>query len=69
MFPRCTLRFLSDREGANAVTINCGRFTEESARSALVLHAVSGQPTLMATSVIDPGNSVLKRVRKRSSMT
>jgi len=68
-----TLRYLCEREDANAVTINCGRFTEErpvvpclafsklidegiicgcegditALLSALMLHAVSGQPVLM----------------------
>jgi L-fucose isomerase-like protein len=80
------LRLLCDREDANAVTINCGRFTEESAArgcalvpclafaklidegivcgcegdvtailSALVLHAVSGQPVLMGNFGYRPG--------------
>ena len=82
-----TLRFLCEKEDANAVTINCGRFTEESAFhckrpivpcmafnklidegimcacegditatiSALILHAVSGQPVLMGNFGYRPG--------------
>ncbi|RLF18402.1 MAG: hypothetical protein DRZ82_08275 [Thermoprotei archaeon] len=75
------LRYLCEREDANAVTINCGRFTEErpivpclafsklidegiicgcegditALLSALILHAVSGQPVLMGNFGYKPG--------------
>ncbi len=75
------LRYLCEREDANAVTINCGRFTEErpivpclafnklidegiicgcegditALISALILHAVSGQPILMGNFGYKPG--------------
>ena len=76
-----TLRYLCEREDANAVTINCGRLTEErpvvpclafsklidegiicgcegditALLSALMLHAVSGQPVLMGNFGYRPG--------------